>query len=97
MEIYDFCSIWGLRGRDRKVVGFILPVQSVPIFTCEFDSHSDKVYSIQYYVIKFVSDLLQFGGLLRSTPVSSTNKTDRNYLTEMLLKVGSSTITNPKP
>jgi len=22
VEIYDCCSIWGLRGRDRNVVGF---------------------------------------------------------------------------
>jgi hypothetical protein len=33
----------------------------------------DEVYSIQHYVIKFVSALRQVGG----TPVSSTNKTDR--------------------
>jgi hypothetical protein len=31
------------------------------------------VYTIQHYVIKFVSDLRQVGGFLR---VSSTNKTD---------------------
>ena len=31
---------------------------------CEFESHSGEVYSIQHYVIKFVSDLLQVGGFL---------------------------------
>jgi hypothetical protein len=31
---------------------------------CEFESHSGEVYSIQHYVIKFESDLLQVGGFL---------------------------------
>jgi hypothetical protein len=33
-------------------------------WSCEFESHSDEVYSIQDYVIKFVSDLRQVGGFL---------------------------------
>ena len=45
-----------------------------------------KVYSIQHYVIKFVSDM-QHG-----TPVSSTDKTDRHNITEILLKVALNTI-----
>jgi hypothetical protein len=36
-----------------------------------------KVYSIQYYVIKFVSDLWQVGVFFPGSPVSSTNKTER--------------------
>jgi hypothetical protein len=32
---------------------------------CEFESHSGEVYLIQYYVIKFVSDLQQVGGFLQ--------------------------------
>jgi hypothetical protein len=32
---------------------------------CEFESRSGEVYSIQHYVIKFVSDLRQVGGLLQ--------------------------------
>jgi hypothetical protein len=39
-----------------------------------------EVYSIQHYVIKFVSGFL-------CTPVSSTNKTDHHDITEILLKV----------
>jgi hypothetical protein len=58
---------------------------------CEFKNRSGEVYSIQYYVIKFVSDLLQVGGLL-STPISSNNKTDRHYIAEILLKVVLNTI-----
>jgi hypothetical protein len=44
-----------------------------------------------HYVIKFVSDLRQVGGFLL---VSSTNKTDRHDITEILLKVALSTISN---
>jgi hypothetical protein len=42
-----------------------------------------KVYSIQHYVMKFVSDLV----------VSSVNKTDNHDITEILLKVALNTIT----
>ena len=45
-----------------------------------------EVYSIQHYVIKFVSDLRQIGGFLQVPPVSSTNKTDRHDITEILLE-----------
>jgi len=41
-----------------------------------------KLYSIQHYVIKFVSDLRQVCGY----PVSSTNKIDCHNITEILLK-----------
>jgi hypothetical protein len=47
-----------------------------------------EVYSIQHYVIQFVGDLREVGGFLRmSTPVSSTNKTDRHDIAEILMKV----------
>ena len=36
-------------------------------------------------MIKFVSDLQQVGGFLRDTPVTSTNKTDRHDIDEILL------------
>jgi hypothetical protein len=44
-----------------------LSVQSVPITTnvVDFNHVHGKVYSIQHYVIKFVSDLRQVGGFLR--------------------------------
>jgi hypothetical protein len=53
-----------------------------------------EVYSIQHYVKKFVSDLRQIGDFLR---VSSTNKTDRHDITEVLLKVALNTINQTKP
>jgi len=51
------------------------------------------MYSIQHFVIKFVSDLQQVGGFYPSTPVSSTNKTGLHDIPEILLKVASNTIT----
>jgi hypothetical protein len=66
-------------------------MQWVPI-TCECESRSGEVYSIQHYVIKFVSDLRPVSGFL-GTLVSSTNKTDSHDITEKLLKMGLNTIT----
>jgi hypothetical protein len=42
-------------------------------------------------VIKFIGDLRQVGGFL-GPPVSSTNKTDRQDIAEILLKVALNTI-----
>ena len=49
---------------------FQLPVQSVPITTKIVSSNPvhGEMYSIQYYVIKFVSDLREVGGFLRFPP-----------------------------
>ena len=44
------------------------------------------------YSSRFVSDLRQIGGFPPGTPVSSTNKTDYNDTTEILLKVALNTI-----
>jgi len=54
-------------------------------------SHGD-MYSKQHYVIKFIGDL-RLVGFFSGTPVSSTNKTDRHDITEILLKVVLNTIT----
>jgi hypothetical protein len=48
---------------------------------------NDEVYSIQHYVIKFVSDLQQVCGFLQVTPVSSTSKTDHHDITEVLFLI----------
>ena len=45
------------------LVDLQLPVKSVPII--ESPAHG-KVYSIQHYVIKFVSDLRQVAGFFRT-------------------------------
>ena len=72
-----------------------LHVQSVHITTKVVSSNPAhaEVYSIQYYVIKFVSDLRQVGSFSQGTLVSSTNKTDRHDITEILLN----TINQTKP
>ena len=76
------------------VVGFTLHVQSLPITTKVVSSNPvhGEVYSIQHYVIKFVSDLRQVGVFFPGNPVSSTNKTDRHDIAEILLKVALNTI-----
>ena len=48
---------------------------------------------VQHYVIMFVSDLQKVCGFHRVlNPVSSTNKTDRYDIDEILLKMGLSAI-----
>jgi hypothetical protein len=42
--------------------------QCLSPLTCELESRSGEVYSVQHYVIKFVSDLWQVGGFLRFPP-----------------------------
>ena len=67
----------------------------MPIIT-EFVSSNPaygEVYSIQHYVIKFVSDLRHVGGYRRVLLVPSPNKTDRHDIIEILLKVALNTIT----
>ena len=78
-----------VRGRHGQ-----LPIQSVPITTNieSLNPTHGEVYSIQHYVIKFVSDLRQVSVFSTGTPVSSTNKTDSHDITEILLKVALSRI-----
>ena len=56
-----------------------------------------EVFSIQHYVIKFVSDVCQVGDFLRVIRLSSTNKTYRHDITEILLKVALNTININQP
>ena len=51
-----------------------------------------EVYSIQHYVIKFVSDIASNLWFSPGTLVSFTNKTDCHDITEILLKVALNTI-----
>ena len=81
----------GRCGHDCMVVE--LPVQSVPITTkvVSLNFVHGEVYSIQHYVIKFVSDLQQVGGffrVLRFPPPIKLTAT----ITEILLKVALNTI-----
>ena len=70
-------------------------MQLVPITTNVVSSNPihDEVYSIQHYVLKFVSQLRQVGGFLRVLQFPSLNKTDRHATADILLKVALNTIT----
>ena len=78
--------MWDRRGRDRMVVGFTTTyaISAYHHWCCEFASWSGR--DVQHYVIKFVSDLGQVW-FSPGPSVSSTNKTDRLDITEILLKV----------
>ena len=62
-------------------------MRSVPITSKVVSSNPvhGEVNSIQHYVIKFVGPSQSW--LSSGIPVSSTNKTDRHDITEILLKV----------
>ena len=54
--------------------------------------YQGDVYSMQHYVIKFVSELQQVGGFLQVLRVSYTKKNECYDITEILLKVALNTI-----
>jgi hypothetical protein len=62
LDVYIYIDLRGCH--DRMVVGFIT-TYAIRQFLMSFESRSGKMYSIQHYVIKFVSDLLQVSGFLR--------------------------------
>jgi hypothetical protein len=68
-------------------------MQSEPITTYVVSQNPahGEVYSIQYYVITFVSNLRQVGGFL----LAILFKTDSHDITEMFLKVVLTTINQP--
>jgi hypothetical protein len=72
------------RGGNRMLVGFMttyaISTYHQPNYV--FESGSGEVYFIQHY--KFDSGLRKVGGFFPGTPVSSTNKTDRHEITEIL-------------
>jgi hypothetical protein len=68
----------------------LLPIPPVHITTTIVSSNTfhGKVYLIQHYVIKFVSDLWQAGGFPADTSDSSTNIADRQDITEIYFDSG---------
>ena len=58
---------WDRRGLDSMVDGFTTTcaISAYHHCRCEFEAHSVEVFSIQHYVIKFISVLRQVGGFLR--------------------------------
>ena len=53
-------------GRDCMVVGFTTTyaISVYHHYSCEYEPVHGKVFSMQHYVIKFVSDLRQVDGFL---------------------------------
>ena len=78
-----------LRDRDRMVFGFTTTCIISVYHHYSYDSNppQGEIYSIQQYVIKIVSDLLQDGSFLRVFQFPTPNKTDRTDRAEILLKV----------
>jgi hypothetical protein len=64
-------------------------VFGINVRTCGPSSWHCMMYSLQHYVIKFISHL-QYVWI---THVSSINKTDRHHVSEMLLTAALNTIT----
>jgi hypothetical protein len=84
--IYVSCTIRGRHGLDCMVVGLTTTSAICAYHHVSSNPAHGEVCYIQHYVIKFVSDLQQVGGLRRGTKLYSTNKT------EILLKVVFNTI-----
>jgi hypothetical protein len=78
--------------RASKVLAQKNMTRHMLIHTCEHNKaeHKDEVYSVQHYVIKFVSGR---SAVFSGTHIISINKTDRHDIAEMLLKVALNTIT----
>jgi hypothetical protein len=84
-------------GPDRMIVGFITVCNQRLYITAKVvslnPSHGE-VYSVQHYVIKFLSDFRQVSGFLWVLQfLSLIKESDRHELTGLLLKVALNTIT----
>ena len=94
-SIVTYSKLLALHGREHMVDGFTTTCAKVANTTniVSLNPTHSEVYSIQHYVIKYVSDFWQAGQWFSpGTPVSSTNKTDRHNIAEILLKVALNTI-----
>jgi hypothetical protein len=82
----------GRRGRDRMVVRFT-PTYATSAYHHWYSGFEPRPgRGVQHYVIQFFSDLRQVGGFSPGPTVSSTNKTDRHDITEILLNLALNTI-----
>jgi hypothetical protein len=98
-SIVTYSKLLARHGREHMVDGFTTTCAKVPNTTniVSLNPTHGEVYSIQHYVIKYVSDFCQAGQWFSpGTPVSSTNKTDHHNIAEILLKVALS-IRTPSP
>ena len=95
VNISLYCKSRG--GRDRRAVGFTTTYAINVYHTKAVSSNPvhGEVYSIQYCVIKFVSDLRQFGGFHRvfRFPLPIKLAATKYRVAEILLKVALNIIT----
>jgi hypothetical protein len=87
--------IWGRGDRDRMVVGFTTTysISAYHHYRCEFETRSWRRGVLDTTLCDKVCQWLVAGRWFSlSTPVSSTNKTDRHELNKTLLKVSLNTI-----
>ena len=90
-----YISCWGSRcGRNRMVVGFTTTyaISTYHHKCCEFESHSGDT-TLCDKVCQWLATGQWFSP---GTPISSTNKTDPNDITEILLKVALNAINQTK-
>ena len=82
----------GRRGHDRMVVGFTTTcaISTYHHWCCQFESRSGR--DVQHLCDKVCQWLTTGRWFSLSTPVSSTNKSARHDITEILLKVALNTI-----
>ena len=86
------------RGRDRMVVGLTttttcaISAYDITSKVVSLNPADGEVYSIQHYVIEFVSDLQQVFCFLQVLQFPLQIKLTATYLTEILLKVALNTI-----
>ena len=85
------------RGRDRMVVGLTttcaISAYDITSKVVSLNPADGEVYSIQHYVIEFVSNLQQVFCFLQVLQFPLQIKLTATYLTEILLKVVLKTIT----
>ena len=85
--------------RTANTIGVLLLLCQKSFICCNntlwVRTRSFEVYSIQHYVIKFCQCLAAGRWFSPGTPVFSTNKTNHQDITEILLKVVLNTIIQP--
>ena len=93
--VFISICIRGRCGRDRMVVGFTTTyaISAYHHWCCEFESRSGRGVQHNVKVCQWLATGWWFS---LGPPVSSTNKTDRHDITEILLKVALNTIKQNK-
>ena len=88
----------GRHGHDRMVVGYLTTCAIIAYhhYICEFEPCSWRGILDTTLYDKNCQWLATGRWFSLGTPVSSTNKTDHHYITEILLKVMLNTINSPK-